>query len=252
MNSPPAGPDHGDLRASDSDRERVAEILREAAGEGRLSLGELDERLEAAYAARTYAELEPITRDLPGTGHAPSPAAPPAGDVHRFGGEPTSSTAVAILGGFDRRGDWVVPANFTAVAILGGGQIDLSEARFAEPTVTIHAVAIVGGIDITVPADATVQVNGVGIVGGFDHAVSGNGQPGGPRIVINGLAFTGGVEIKRKRPWKSRQEKLEAGREPDGLESYVQARLKYRRQRLESRLEARRQRLESRRSRRLG
>jgi hypothetical protein len=51
MSSPPAVPDRGNLRASDTDRERVAEVLREAAGDGRLTLEELDERLDAVYAA---------------------------------------------------------------------------------------------------------------------------------------------------------------------------------------------------------
>ena len=57
--------DPAQLRVSDDDRHKVAEILREAAGEGRLDLDELDERLEAAYAAKTYADLVPITLDLP-------------------------------------------------------------------------------------------------------------------------------------------------------------------------------------------
>ena len=51
MSSPPAVPDHGNLRASDADRERVAEVLRAAAGDGRLTLEELDERLDAVFAA---------------------------------------------------------------------------------------------------------------------------------------------------------------------------------------------------------
>src|SRR5690606_14939839 len=54
-----------ELRASDADRERVAEVLRQAAAEGRLDLNELDERLGLVYAARTYADLAPLTRDLP-------------------------------------------------------------------------------------------------------------------------------------------------------------------------------------------
>ncbi len=54
-----------ELRASDTDRERVAEILRDAVAEGRLAMEEFQERLEATYAARTYGELEPITADLP-------------------------------------------------------------------------------------------------------------------------------------------------------------------------------------------
>ncbi|MGZ4466074.1 MAG: DUF1707 SHOCT-like domain-containing protein, partial [Nocardioides sp.] len=54
------GPDPGRLRVSDAERHQVAEVLREAAGEGRLDLDELDARLEAAYAARTYADLVPL------------------------------------------------------------------------------------------------------------------------------------------------------------------------------------------------
>ena len=54
------------LRISDEDRHKVAEVLRQAAGEGRIDLDELDERLEATYAAKTYGELVPITADLPG------------------------------------------------------------------------------------------------------------------------------------------------------------------------------------------
>jgi hypothetical protein len=172
---------------------------------------ELDERLDAVYAAKTYAELEPITHDLPhpGTAHVPAPSAVPAGDVHRFGGEPTSSAAVALMGGFSRRGDWVVPKNFTAVAILGGGEIDLRQARYAEPVVNIHAVAILGGIEITVPEDANVQVTGIGIMGGFDHSVCGTGQPGGPTIVVNGVALMGGVDVKRRPLKKAKRQRLE-------------------------------------------
>jgi len=59
------GHDPARMRISDADRERVAEVLRRAAGEGRLEIDELDERLGGAYAAKTYADLVPITVDLP-------------------------------------------------------------------------------------------------------------------------------------------------------------------------------------------
>jgi hypothetical protein len=212
MSGPPAVPDRGNLRASDTDRDRVAGILREAAAEGRLTMEELDERLDAVYAAKTYAELGPITHDLPhpGTAHIPAPSAPPAGGVHQFGGKPTSSAAVAFMGGFSRKGDWVVPKDFTAVAFMGGGEIDLRQARYAEPVVTIHVVAFMGGIEITVPEDANVQVTGIGIMGGFGHGATGSGQPGGPTIVVNGVAFMGGVDVKRKPLKKAmRQRQLE-------------------------------------------
>ena len=55
------------LRASDADREQVAERLRRAAGEGRILAEELEERLEAVFSARTYGELDVVVADLPGT-----------------------------------------------------------------------------------------------------------------------------------------------------------------------------------------
>jgi hypothetical protein len=205
------GGPQGGMRASDSDRERVAESLREAAAEGRLSLDELNERLDQVFSARTYAELAPITADLPSPGtHQPAPArtassGPLSSDW--FGGQPGGSAAIAILGGFVRKGDWVAPPTLSAVAILGGGEIDLRDARFAEHTVRITAVVIMGGIQITVPEDANVQVNGIGIMGGFDHTAAGSGSPGGPRIVISGFAFWGGVQVQRLPSDSSRPER---------------------------------------------
>jgi hypothetical protein len=246
MSGPPAVPDRGNLRASDADRERVADIVREAAGDGRLTMEELDERLDAVYAAKTYAELEPITRDLPHAGAAqapePAPAPEPAGDLSRIGGAPSSNGAFAILGGFSRKGEWVVPKEFSAVAILGGGEIDLRQARFAEPVVTIHAVTILGGIEITVPEDVTVEVTGIGIMGAFEHIARGEGTPGGPKIIINGAAILGGIEVKRKPPKKSRQkEELDAGRD------YRQLRMDARRERMDARREHMRELRDSRR-----
>jgi hypothetical protein len=222
MSISPAEPDPQHLRASDADRERVAEKLREAAGDGRLTMDELDERLDAVYAAKTYAELVPITNDLPGTaaGHAPAATPSPAGEVRQYGGDGTSHTAVAILGGFSRKGDWVVPKTFNAFMLMGGGEIDMRDARFAEPEVSIHVVAIMGGCEITVPEDATVHVTGVGIMGAFEHSVAGAGSPGGPVINVSGMALMGGVEVKRKPkklPKKARGEKLQA-RQPGELE----------------------------------
>lgn len=193
-------PDRRELRVSDADRDQVAALLREAAGDGRLDLDELDERLGAVYKAKTYGELEPITRDLPTTSTSSAPVR--TGD--RFGGTPTSKVAIGVMGGFQRRGAWTVGREFTAFAFWGGGQLDLREARFAEGEVTIHAVAIMGGMEIIVPEDADVHVSGLGVMGGFDHGAIGPGRPGGPRIRINGFAFWGGVGVKR-RPLRRQQ-----------------------------------------------
>ncbi|MET7400163.1 DUF1707 domain-containing protein [Dactylosporangium sp. NPDC005572] len=183
------------LRASDNDRERVAEVLRAAAAEGRLDLDEVDERLHAVYAARTYAELEPLTADLPAPSSAPVPmdGVPPApGEVRQ------AESAVALMSAFTRRGPWIAPRRFNCLAFWGGGTIDLREARMLHGEMRIRALAIMGGVTVIVPEDAEVHVTGTGVMGGFDHHAAGAGRPGAPRIVVTGFAFWGGVTVRRR------------------------------------------------------
>ena len=79
--STPDLPSRGEesLRAGNADRERVVALLNGAFAEGRLDVHELDERVAAAYAAKTMGELAPLTADLPsGRAPVPRPAASPA------------------------------------------------------------------------------------------------------------------------------------------------------------------------------
>jgi Domain of unknown function (DUF1707)/Cell wall-active antibiotics response 4TMS YvqF len=189
----------GHLRVSDADREQAAEVLRTAAGDGRLTLDELDERLAAAYAAKTYADLEAVTGDLPGPGvSAPVASAGGSFPADRIGGTPGAPFAIAIMGGARRRGRWVVPRHYTCFALMGGVDLDLREAQFAERDVTIQAFSLMGGVNIVVPEDIEVDVSGIGIMGGFDHRASGPGAPGAPRVKVIGLSVMGGVDVRRK------------------------------------------------------
>jgi hydrogenase/urease accessory protein HupE len=120
----------------------------------------------------------------------------------RIGGTPRSKFSVAILSGARRMGRWVVPANYVGVAVMGGIELDLREAQFSEPEVTIHAYTVMGGIEITVPEDVDVDVSGVAFMGGFDHNASGPGVPGAPRVRVIGFACMGGVDVQRKPPKK--------------------------------------------------
>ncbi|MFC5003952.1 DUF1707 domain-containing protein [Dactylosporangium cerinum] len=183
------------LRASDADRERVAEVLRTSAAEGRLDLDELDERLRAVYAARTYAELEPILVDLPKPSTAPVglDGVPP-----RPGEVAERQRAVAVMSGFHRRGAWIPPRLLSCLAFWGGGTIDLRDARFLYGDLKIRAVAVMGGVEVIVPDDAEVDVTGIGLMGGFDHGATAPGRHGAPRIVVTGFAFWGGVTVRRK------------------------------------------------------
>ncbi|MGW3356548.1 DUF1707 SHOCT-like domain-containing protein [Streptomyces bungoensis] len=216
-----------DLRASDADRERVAEVLREAVAEGRLDMAEFEERLDATYRARTYGELAPITQDLP-AGGAVAPPAPvsfakePADGgswaARIVGGEGSSTGAIAILSGFERKGRWTVPKRFTCLALLGGGEIDLREANFADREVEIACVAVMGGVQVLVPPGVEVVVRGVGVMGGFEHPRDdGPPEPGAPRVVISGFAFWGGVGVER-RATRAERQRLKEQRRQERLE----------------------------------
>lgn len=218
MSNLPQPADRRHLRVSDADREQAAEVLRQAAGDGRITFDELDDRLGAAYAARTYGELGEVTADLPAPGQAsPAPVdtAPGTFPASRIGGEPGSGVSVAILGGVDRGGTWVVPPRHSVVAVLGGVQLDLREARFAQREVTIDVFTLMGGVDITVGEDVEVDVSGFGIMGAFDHRAAGPGLPGAPRVRVVGLALMGGVNVKR-RPLKRAKKQRDIGPPADG------------------------------------
>jgi hypothetical protein len=193
----PADPRH--LRAADADRDRTAEMLRRAAAEGRITFDELDERISQAYSAKTFADLEALTRDLPGAGvTAPAPATTRYQPPEVPPGTPAPSFSLAIMSGTQRAGPWLVPPSYTAVAIMGGVELDLRHARFAATEVTIRAFCLMGGVSITVPEDMAVDVSGIGFMGGFDHRASGPGAPGAPHLRVVGFAMMGGVDVRRK------------------------------------------------------
>lgn len=213
-----------DMRASDAERERVAEALREAVAEGRLDMDEFEQRLDAAYKARTHGELEPIVSDLPvpgavvassaGLSPAARGASSPVDWSRRIGGPATSTGAFAFWGGFGRKGSWTVGRVFTAFAMWGGGDIDLREANFEDREVVIRCFTVMGGIQVKVPPNVHLHVNGIGIMGGFDEQTkdAGEPEPGAPRVRVTGFALMGGVGVDRKWSKAQRQRLKEAER----------------------------------------
>jgi Domain of unknown function (DUF1707) len=196
--------DPGRLRISDAERHQVAEILRQAAGEGRIDLTELDERLEATYAAKTYADLVPLTADLPvrgpvrGPAARPAPRPRPAGPV---GPLVRHDSTIAVLGGASRKGAWELGATHTAFAMMAGIDLDLRQARFTQRETVIYANAFWAGIDIIVNEFTHVIVDGIGIMGGFDHArdkVPPVLGPDSPTVRVKGVALMAGVTVQRR------------------------------------------------------
>ena len=128
-----------------------------AAGEGRIDFEELDERLEATYAAKTYADLVPITVDLPAHATDRPPPIPrrdvlPATNSH--------DSSLAVMGECKRQGAWLVPASHTAFAMMGSVLLDLRAATFAERDMTITANAMMGEVKVFVDAGTHVVVTG--------------------------------------------------------------------------------------------
>lgn len=190
-----------DLRASDADRDRIADILRDALAEGRLDAAEHSERIDRVYAAKTLGELEPLVRDLP-AGRTPGPLSAPAPAPSGWSLDPTGENPhlVGILGGAERKGRWRVGSRITAVAIMGGVEIDLSEATFTAPELVIHCTAIMGGITIKLPENVTLRGGGViGIMGGAEVKAFEAPDSGAPVVRIDGFAFWGGIEAKARR-----------------------------------------------------
>jgi len=178
------------LRAGDADRDRVAAGLRDHLVAGRLTLDEFVERVDRAHEARTLAELEELTRDLP----AVEPSAPVQSR------RKASSWIVAVMSGSDRRRRWRLAAKTTVVAVMGGANLDLRQAELeaAESELTIYAV--MGGVNVIVPEGIDVDVSGIAVMGGKDVRVSDAPvRPGAPFVRIRVYAVMGGVSVRSKR-----------------------------------------------------
>ena len=220
LKKPFADPAEADLRASDADRERVAEALREAYAEGRLTAEEHSERVDSVYAAKTLGELVPLTVDLPshaathGTAARPAavprPAAQQAQSALPSRSEP--ETMIAVFGGAQRKGRFRAGRSLKVVAVFGGVEIDLTEAVFDMPELVIQVTAVFGGVEIRVPEHVTLRGGGAGVFGGFDVKQQEGTDPHGPVVTIKGAAVFGGVEAKLRRPSKIAAKAKEAAR----------------------------------------
>ncbi len=211
MSSTPLGAPRGP-RLSDQDRERVIEVLKSSCGEGRLTLDEFSERVEATYQAVSLSDLPPILADLPHpfgadlagvldgeVAHAPITAAPRVPDSTSR--RKSTRWTVSIMGGSRRKGRWRLREKTSAVAIMGGCVLDIRNAEVEGSEVVINAIAVMGGIDIIVPEGIEVELGGVAIMGGKDdrRLKSVPPLPGSPMIRVRAFAFWGGVSVRSKR-----------------------------------------------------
>jgi len=175
------------VRVSDAERDDVVAVLRHHCGAGRLSLDEFAERTTRALAATSGPELVAVTADLPAVMSPP----PPAG-----------RWVVGVLGGERRRGRWRAGERLTAVAAFGSCDLDFREAELAagaHPVVT--AVAVLGSVEVVVPAGTEVEMRGLSVLGRrvvqVKAAPAGTGTPG---LRVRGVAVLGSVQVVSRRP----------------------------------------------------
>ncbi|GAA4783519.1 DUF1707 SHOCT-like domain-containing protein [Streptomyces ziwulingensis] len=198
-----AAPPVTDLRASDADRDRVADMLRDALAEGRLTAEEHSERVEGVLAARTVGELDVFVRDLPAAHAAHAGRAHPSAAPHRpapgaFPAEPDENV-VAVFSSAVRKGRWRAGRRVHAYAVFGSVEIDLSEAIFEYQQVVIKAFSVFGSVEIHVPENVTLRGGGGGVLGSFEVDAADSDEPEAPAVLLEGWAVLGSVEARPKR-----------------------------------------------------
>ena len=193
------------LRASDADRDRVADVLRECYAEGRLTPAEHEERLTAVYAATTIGDLVPILTDLPvppGTLAVPTNSVVASHTGNATVAARTSPAAaqsgpvVAVFGEFERAGVWTVPTELTAICVFGGGKLNLTEAVLTGQETILTAVCLFGELKITIPDGMTVRGDAVAVLGS-QTLPPGQATANGPTLVIRGASILGEIKVVR-------------------------------------------------------
>lgn len=192
------------MRISDADRDRAASVLNEAFADGRLSPQEHSDRLDAIYAARTQADIMPLVSDLPGAKAALARSSGDLATATDFGsvtklGKP--ARVVNIFSGTTKKGRWLVPREMETIDIFGGTELDLRDAVLPGKEISIRAICILGGIEITIPPEMHVIDTGWALLGGREIApdTDESADPDAPVLVISGLTILGGVSVRRKR-----------------------------------------------------
>jgi hypothetical protein len=181
-----------DLRASDTDRDRVLTLLGEAMSDGRLTPDEHAERVQRVLAARTLGELAEVTSDL---------AVASAQPVRLDGGR----VLAGVFGPARRGGRWVVPETLTVTAMFGEVEVDFTQAILQTPRVTVYATVFGGRLRIIVPDGVSVVVTGHMVLG-RQRGSTAPAPSDTPVIEVKALVLGG--ELKVIPPPKNRRFRL--------------------------------------------
>lgn len=200
-----AGARPGSLRVSHEDRDQVAESLRIAAGDGRLTAEELDERLESALTARTYDDLAVLVADLPAAGTALAPLPGPLAALLPGGtGHAPAKELIKIhtaSGHSVRVGRWTVPARMDLKVTSGHIKVDFTEAVITQPTLHIDAEVRSGHILLITKPGIAVELDDVSVRSGHVkvRAPWGESVPTVLRVTVAGTCGSGHILARPPR-----------------------------------------------------
>lgn len=184
-----------ELRASHEDRDKVVEMLRISAGDGRLTADELDQRLELALGARTYGELAKLVADLPATGAGPVQPAAAAAAVAK----PKDLVRIDCRSGNTKReGRWVVPQRMEIKVTSGNVVLDFTQAIFAEPVLQISTEVRSGNLRLITKPGVVVDADEVAVRSGNVRVTApwGHDVPELLRIEVTGKVGSGNIRAR--------------------------------------------------------
>lgn len=194
----------GAMRVSHEDRDAVAEALRVAAGDGRLSSDELDERLEKALTAVTYADFTPLLSDLPGTALGPLTGALAAAMPGAVAApQPKELITISAHASASKRdGAWVVPARMKLAVHAGAVVLDFRRAVISAPTLHIDADVHAGSVVLLTRPGIAVDFDDVSNHSGVVHenAPWGDSTPVFFRISVSGRCHAGTITAGPPKP----------------------------------------------------
>jgi hypothetical protein len=188
-------------------RERTIRELCDHFAADHIGDSELEGRLDRANRAARLEELRDLVADLPvlhGGGFAA--AAQPGVTLARPDSVRDQQTILCVMSGARRRGQWSPPRQLNVLCVMGGAELDFREAVMPPGVTEVAILALMGGVEITVPPGLRVEVNGFAFMGGFEDSQSGPppADPNAPVLRIGGFAMMGGVEVRTMLPGESR------------------------------------------------
>lgn len=198
---------NGKLRASDADRNAIAEVLHTAYADGRLTLDEHDERVSKVLSAKTFGELSPLTEDLvaakPGELVARAAMSPV---IVEDGAEEGPDNLNTVMSTIRRQGPWRMRAHSIANNFMGSVKLDLTEATFDAPVVEIQTTTVMGDLVLRVPDGTRIKDETSNLMGSTSIKDVGEPDDTMPLIIIRGTNLMGDIKVrgpKKKNGWRT-------------------------------------------------